>query len=347
MTGVNSVYRSDTRWLDGTEPALARALEQVLATDRVPGGVVTFGVAGGGQRTVSRGIVAPECGSAVPDEHTWYDLASITKMVATWPLVGRAVGTGLIDLDVPVRSYLPLPDSPGGILTCRQLLCHTSGLLAETRLYRYLGSDRPLAELICGEPLISPPGDRHRYIDRGFVLLGLLLAQVYGRRLDQLAEELWQELDMPSTRYAPVPRSRQVAPTAPRFTGAPRAWGVPHDPSAALLNGVAGHAGAFSTTADLARFATHLLDGPDWLADWFAESRRPHAPIEPGRIRGLAWITAHDGRVAYHHGFTGTSLFLTPGTGRYIAVCTNAVYHGHDHNRLAPLRETALSRIAE
>ncbi|MFD0348218.1 serine hydrolase [Kitasatospora aburaviensis] len=126
---------------------------------------------------------------------------------------------------------------------------------------------------------------------------------------------------------------------------------MPHDDNAALLGGVAGHAGVFTTPADLATFATHLLsshaiDGP--MGRWLACSMQRQAEIEPGLDRGLAWILADEGRVAYHHGFTGTSLYLAPTTGRYLAICTNAVYHHQDNRtRLAPLRTLALKAITD
>lgn len=256
-------------------------------------------------------------------------------------------------LDTPARDLLTgvSAEAPGGQVTVRQILSHTSGLRADTRLDQYRNRAEPLAELICAEDLIADPGAGHRYINRGFILLGLALTNYRGRRLDELAAVLWQHLGMTSTTYGPVPCSGQVAPTEQRLTGGPRLWGMPHDDNAALLGGVAGHAGVFTTPADLAAFATHLLSshssgGP--LGRWLTASMQPQAEIEPGLNRGLAWILADDDRVAYHHGFTGTSLYLAPTTGRYLAICTNAVYH-HQDNRtsLAPLRALALKTITD
>src|SRR5690606_19033295 len=102
--------------------------------------------------------------------------------IATWPLAGFAVRSGRLDLDAPVRTYLPdLPSGvalPGAVVTARQLLAHTSGLMRPTRLDRYRGSDRHLAELILAEPLDHPPGERHEYISRGYILLGLVLPKL-------------------------------------------------------------------------------------------------------------------------------------------------------------------------
>ncbi|MFD8599553.1 serine hydrolase domain-containing protein [Kitasatospora sp. NPDC059646] len=337
----------DADWSAEAAAVLGAGLAEAVDGGQFPGGVLTAGRAGADRTTVAHGLVAPECGDARPGPHTRYDLASLTKVLATWPLIGAAVRTGRLDLDAPLRAHRPELPSPGGDLTVRQLLAHTSGLLPQTGLARYEHSGRPLIEHLCAEPLVSPPGSRHRYIDRGFILLGLLLPALLGRPLHELAAELWHGLGLARTAYGPLPRDPQLAPTEQRLRDAPRTWGAPHDPSAALLGGVAGHAGAFSCAADLAAFAEHLLTGPGPLTDWFAESRRPCATVEPGLHRGLAWLVTADDAVAYHHGFTGTSLFLAPHTGRYVVLCTNAVYHGWDRARLAGLRTLALRTLAD
>jgi CubicO group peptidase (beta-lactamase class C family) len=332
-----------TPWTSTAAAALADALETAVHHRGVPGGVVLLGDSAGTGRLVhARGTVAPECGPAAPDEHTRYDLASLTKITSTWALTGRALTAGLLGLDEPIATRFPELPMPGGGLTVRQLLTHSSGLEPVTRLDRYLLTDRPLAELLCAAPLVSPPGREHRYIDRGFVLLGLLLAAAHRRPLEVLADEYWAETGMTETEFGPLRRSPRVAPTEQRLRGAPRTWGVPHDPNAALLGGVAGHAGVFSTAADLATFAEHLLAGDRWLA----ESLRPQIAIEPGRSRGLCWIVT-DAGVAYHHGYTGTSLYLSPATGRYLVLLTNAVYHGFSASRLSPLRDLALALLEQ
>ncbi|KJS57700.1 serine hydrolase domain-containing protein, partial [Streptomyces rubellomurinus] len=139
---------------------------------------------------LASGVVAPECGDARPGPDTVYDVASLTKVLATWPLVGASLLDGFT-LDTPIRELLPdIPaDAPGGRVTPRQILAHTSGLRADTRLDQYRGRTEPLAQLICGEPLIADPGAGHRYINRGFILLGLALAHYRCRRLDELAAE--------------------------------------------------------------------------------------------------------------------------------------------------------------
>lgn len=330
---------------------LQETLTEVVADGATPGGVIVCGTVDGQRQVLTAGVIAAEVGDAAPTETTVYDVASLTKVTATWPLVGQALAAGLLDLDAPVRDALPAVsgEARSGEVTIRQLLAHISGLRAATRLDHYRGADAPLHELLCREPLEDDALGRHRYINRGYILLGLALEHVHGRPLDVLAAELWQGLGLRSTAYGPVGRGPQVAPTERRIPGAPRIWGAAHDDNAALMGGVAGHAGVFSTPGDLAVYARELLAAyahGDGLGDWLRTSLVPQAAIEPGMDRGLSWILAAGGHVAYHHGFTGTSLYLAPDVGRYLVICTNAVYHGAARTRIAPLRTLAFKTIS-
>lgn len=324
---------------------LIEALDQAVTDGAAPGGVIALGTLGDTPRFLTAGRVADELGDTAPGPDTVYDIASLTKVVATWPLACRAFDAGALARTGPVRDFLPPIDgpAPSGEATIEQLLTHTAGLKASTRLDHYRGTQTPLHELLCREALDNEPGT-HRYINRGYILLGLALAHAHTRPLDELARALWDDLGMTTTTYGPVARTPQVAPTEQRIPGAPRIWGTAHDDNAALLGGVAGHAGVFSTARDLARYAEYLIDPASRLSGWLRASTLPFAPIEPGLDRGLSWIVA-PGNIAYHHGFTGTSLYLNPGAGRYLAILTNAVYHGEARRRIAPLRALALKTI--
>ncbi|MDK9499669.1 serine hydrolase [Streptomyces katrae] len=325
---------------------LAAALDQAVADGATPGGVIALGTLGDAPRFLTSGRIADELGDAAPGADTVYDIASLTKVVATWPLVCQAIDAELLTQAAPVREFLPPIDgpAPSGEATIEQLLTHTAGLRAATRLDHYRGTHQPLHELLCREPLEAEPPAEHRYVNRGYILLGLALAHTHRRPLDELARALWDDLGMTGTTYGPVARGPRVAPTDRRLPGAPRIWGQAHDDNAALLGGVAGHAGVFSTARDLARYAAHLIDPATRLHGWLRASALPFAPIEAGLDRGLSWICA-PGNVAYHHGFTGTSLYLAPTAGRYLAICTNAVYHGEARRRIAPLRALALKTV--
>ncbi|MGW7312687.1 serine hydrolase domain-containing protein [Streptomyces sp. NPDC054865] len=324
---------------------LGEALDQAVADGATPGGVIALGTLDEPPRFLKAGRIADELGDIAPGPDTAYDIASLTKVVATWPLVCQAFDAEVLARTAPVRDFLPAIDgpAPSGEATIEQLLTHTAGLKASTRLDHYRGADRPLHELLCREPLEAQPGT-HQYINRGYILLGLALAHAHGRPLDELGRVLWDDLGMSDTTYGPVARTPQVAPTEQRILGAPRTWGQAHDDNAALLGGVAGHAGVFSTARDLARYAEYLIAPAGRFHGWLRASMLPFAPIETGLDRGLSWICA-PGNVAYHHGFTGTSLYLNPGAGRYLTILTNAVYRGEARKKIAPLRALALKTI--
>ncbi len=310
----------------------------------LPGGTAVVGT-GSMWEFVAVGGLAEECegARAAPDVH--YDVASLTKVLATWPLVGRAVAEGLLDLDTPLSDHFPGGPYPGGAVTVRQILTHTSRLNPVTWLECYVGTGRDLAEAILSEPLDE---EGYRYIDRGFILLGLLLERVLGAPLDRLAAEMWADMGMSATAYGPLPRSPSVAPTERRIPGTAPTWGVVHDEAAALMGGVAGHAGVFSTAIDLGVFARELLHrysegGPaDSFAGYLRQSWTPGVFVERGYSRGLAWLVTDDG-VVFHNGYTGTSLVLHPETGRYVGLLTNAVHLGRRRTGLGDLRAAALA----
>ncbi|TDQ55166.1 serine hydrolase domain-containing protein [Actinorugispora endophytica] len=331
----------DGDWVAATGAELRGVLKVMVDAEWLPGGVAVVG-SGTMWEFVPVGRVGTECGEAVTAPDVRYDVASLTKIMATWILVGRAVGEGLLDLDAPMARYHPGGPYPGGAVTTRQILTHTSRLNPVTWLERYVGTEQPLAEAILSEELEEPG---YRYIDRGFILLGLLLERLYGRPLDRLAGEAWREAGMTATTYGPLPRTASVAPTERRIPGAAATWGVVHDESAALMGGVAGHAGVFSTATDLGVFARELLSrhmgehGANPFTSFVRQSWTPHEVVHEHYSRGLAWLVTDDGLV-YHNGFTGTSLYLHPRSGRYVGLLTNAVHYGRRRPGLFDLRAT-------
>lgn len=366
------------RWVPEAADAIRVALEDFVAAGGAPGAVAVLGERDQDDvrsETVAVGLLGAESGSAPATASTRYDVASVTKMLAVWPLTGIAVREHGLDPDSPVGRYLALPGPaerwPSAQVTTRQVLAHVSGLMRRTRLDLYRDRPGPVVERICAEPLERATGE-YRYLSRGYILLGLLLGQLFGQDLDQLAAELvWRPAGMTATTYGPVPRGSAVAPTERLFPDAPRMWGQAHDDAARLLGGVAGHAGVFSSGADLAAYAAWLLSPDCPLADWLTESLRPRVavvPTEPdaeggpvgtGLRRGLGWMLTDTG-VAYHDGFTGPSLYLRPevggngsdedssgghGGGRFLALCTNAVYAGRARPGLRKLRRAALDVV--
>ncbi len=269
---------------------------------------------------------------------TVFDLASLTKVVATLPCLLHLAGRGEVGLDEPVRRYLPAFTGAGkDQVTVRQLLTHTSGLPDQRRYYQYLRDAGEVRAAALAEPLAARPGTVLRYSDVGFIVLGELAAAVAGGRLDDLVQEVvCAPLSMQATRYLP-PRdwAGRIAATE-AVCGAAKV-GVVHDENAEALGGVAGHAGLFGTAADLARYAAAWAwDGSPWpgLRD---EALRCQTEGLGGRrglgwgLRGDKWDNMGDGWPASgagHTGFTGTSLSVDPGSGLWAVLLTNAVHFG-------------------
>ncbi|WP_067604139.1 serine hydrolase domain-containing protein [Nocardiopsis listeri] len=333
----------DGDWLTETGARIRGVLKVMVDADWLPGGAAVVGT-GGMWEFVAVGRIDDEHDTA-PDVS--YDVASLTKVMATWPLVGRAIAEGILDLNAPMSEYFDGEDLPGAWVTTRQILTHTSRLNQVTWLERYVGTDQDLAEAILSDPLEDPG---YLYVDRGFILLGLLLERLYGKGLDRLAADLWAGLGMRSTTFGPLPRSPGVAPTERRLVGTAPTWGVVHDEAAALMGGVAGHAGAFTTAIDLGAFAREMLRLHEIGAEgaipgsYVRESWTPQVDAGGRLSRGLGWLVTPEG-VVYHNGFTGTSLFMHPESGRYVGVLTNAVHYGRDRTGLVDLRGAARSAL--
>ncbi|MFY7067662.1 serine hydrolase domain-containing protein [Nocardiopsis changdeensis] len=336
-------------WADTALATMRGALDRMVGDRRTPGGIIAAGTVGTTPGYAVSGTVSPG-GTIAPEPSTLYDVASLTKVVATWPLFGDAASRALVDLDAPVSGYFPgFAEGEGGSVTPREILTHTSGLMPATRLDLYSGEARDVAEAILSEPLDSP--GRHRYINRGFILLGLLLARAEGRPLYDLLDEFAHRLGLAGFQYGPLPRGEHVAPTEQRLVGGYPVHGVVHDENAHTLGGVAGHAGVFASAGALAEFARLLLAAHDGkgglsaLSGYIGESWRPATRVNASTSRGLAWLLS-DGGLVYHHGFTGTSLYLDPNAGRYMVVLTNAIAYGRERLGLPELRRLAADQFA-
>lgn len=286
---------------------------------------------------------SPRSAQASPDSTVW-DLASLTKVVATTPAVMLLVDRGKVDLDAPVARYLPRFTGAGkDQVTVRMLLDHTSGEPA-WRPFSSLAPDRDSAiALLYTTPLARPPGASPVYSDLNAMLLGLLVARVTGTPLDAFADrEVFAPLAMRDTRFRP-PGSwrRRIAPTG-RFHGHPVA-GVVNDQNAERLGGVAGHAGLFSTGADLARYAQFWLRGGTLPSGAPLVSRATMArfliPAARSGNRLLGWERPDPTEYtpdpygsllsdsAYGHtGWTGTQIWIDPTRDLFVVLLTDRSY---------------------
>jgi CubicO group peptidase (beta-lactamase class C family) len=283
--------------------------------------------------------------SRVPDpDSTLWDIASITKVVATAASAMRLADGGTLDLDAPVRRYLPR--FSGGLknrVTVRMLLDHTSGLKSYVPIYKKAGRSRTrMVDLLYAQPLIRPPGDSAEYSDLNSMLLGLLVESVSGSALDRFADTaVFHPLGMTETRFRPPARlKRRIAP-AGIWRGQPVPGDV-NDQNAAAFGGVAGHAGVFSTGRDLARFAqVWLRDGMGPTRQWVRPATLRQFLTKGPRsgTRLLGWdspeLNGEEPSIygtlitqsAYGHtGFTGTELWIDPSHDLFLVFLTNRAF---------------------
>jgi uncharacterized protein YbbC (DUF1343 family)/CubicO group peptidase (beta-lactamase class C family) len=344
---------------------IAPLVEAAIARHELPGAVV---LVGRGDVIVYHQAFGQRAIRPSPEpmtEDTIFDLASLTKVVATTTSVMRLVEEGRIRLADPVAQFIPEFGRYGkGAITIRQLLTHTSGLRPDLELeVEFHGAEEAIRRA-SEEVLASPPGERFVYSDINFFLLGDIVRRVSGERLDRYAKaQIFDPLGMNETAFLPPESWRpRIAPTEacdplawPCSTGpaVPFLRGIVHDPTARRMDGVAGHAGLFSTAADLSRFCRMLVDGGRLgaarilSAATVARMSSPSTPAEMRAVRGLGWdidssYSSNRGELFPigsfgHTGFTGTSLWLDPGTKSYVVFLSNRV-HPDGKGDVTPLR---------
>jgi uncharacterized protein YbbC (DUF1343 family)/CubicO group peptidase (beta-lactamase class C family) len=269
---------------------------------------------------------------------TIFDLASLTKVVATTPSVMRLIQYGQVRLDEPVAHYIPDFGMNGkDAVTVRQLLTHYSGLRPDIDLKPpWVGRDAAF-RLAHEEKLQAPQGSIFIYSDTNFIVLGELVQRLSGMPLDQYAAvHVFQPLGMKHTRFLPPPewKSKIAETFAPDRKQILR--GVVHDPRADRMGGVAGHAGVFSTAGDLALYAQALISRKQILdGDIIEKMTTPQQPPNATEVRGLGWdidssFSSNRGSLLPvgsfgHTGYTGTSIWIDPYTNTYVILLTNSV----------------------
>ncbi len=315
-------------------------LKDAVKNGNAPGGVLLVGHNGMFvyRKAFGNRVVEPKPEPMTPD--TIFDLASLTKVIATTTCVMRLEQLGQIKLNDPVAKYIPdFAQNGKQEVTIRMLLTHYSGLPADLDLKQPWNGLEEGYSRVNAVALQSPPGSTFRYSDVGFVVLGELVQKVSGMPLDQYAQTyIFGPLGMTSTRFNPpqtwVPR---IAPTQRDEHTGQVVRGTVHDPTAHQMGGVAGNAGLFSNADDVAKFAQTLLDGgAPILSPLIVEKMTtPQQPANYPNVRGLGWdidspFSSNRGELLPvgsfgHTGFTGTSLWIDPTTNTYIILLTNAL----------------------
>jgi CubicO group peptidase (beta-lactamase class C family) len=283
--------------------------------------------------------------SRVPEaDSTLWDIASITKVVATASSAMRLVDQGKLDLDARVGRYLPR--FSGGLknqVTVRMLLDHTSGLKSYVPIYKRAGRSRSrMTSLLYAQPLVRPPGDSAAYSDLSAMLLGLVIESVSRTTLDRFADTaVFNPLGMEQTRFRPPARLKRRTVPSGIWRGQPVPGDV-NDQNAAAFGGVAGHAGVFSTGMDLARFAqVWLRDGMGPRGPWVSPATMRQFLTKGPRsgTRLLGWDSPEFNgeepsifgtlisKSAYGHtGFTGTELWIDPTHDLFLVFLTNRAF---------------------
>jgi len=318
-----------------------RLVTEALSQGKLPGCVVVIGRKSGVVYSGAFGSRALLPKKEPMTEDTIFDLASLTKPLATATALMVLADQGRVDLDERVSHYLPTFAARGkGGITLRQLLTHVSGLPSETPVGDYEHGRAEAIRRIAALSLKAAPGAKFAYSDIGFLILEEVIRHVTGTDLATFAaSSIFRPLGMNDTGFLPPDKDRaRVAPTEQRKG----AWmrGEVHDPRAFRLGGVAGNAGLFSTAQDLARYARMLLgsgalEGARILsARATAQMLAPHDL--PGGIRALGWDmqsaystnrgTSFSRRAVGHGGYTGTSLWIDPENDLFVIFLSNRLH---------------------
>ena len=319
--------------------ALDASTEKAIRDGLIPGAVLIVGHDGKivHRKAYGARALVPAREAATVD--TIYDVASLTKVVATTPAIMKLYEQGKIQLDDPVTAYLPEFQGGQSKITIRNLMTHFSGLRPDLDIEpAWSGYDTGIRKALVDKPT-GPPGERFVYSDINFELLGEIVRRVSGKPLDQFArEQIFEPVGMRDTMFRPpAALIARVAPTeVDAATGKP--WrGVVHDPTARYMGGVAGHAGVFSTADDLAHYAETMLSGRLFAPATVALFTSNAAPADQPILRGLGWdidsqYSSNRGELfprgaSYGHtGFTGPSIWIDPASRSFVVIMTNRVH---------------------
>jgi uncharacterized protein YbbC (DUF1343 family)/CubicO group peptidase (beta-lactamase class C family) len=337
-------------------------MNRAVAEGTIPGGVVLIGHNGSVVYRKAFGSRALEPARETMTIDTVFDLASLTKCIATTTAVMQLIEQGRVRLNDPVSAYIKdFARNGKQDITVRELFTHYSGLPPDLDLKQPWQGRETAFNMIMDARPEHPPGARFVYSDINFETLGLLVERISGEPLNEYAQKhIFAPLGMNDTRFLPpkewLPR---IAPTQYDENGV-MLRGVVHDPTARRMGGVAGHAGLFSTADDLARFAQALLDGtksgsPVLGKLAIEKMTTPQQPANASNLRGLGWdidspYATNRGDLLPvgsfgHTGFTGTSLWIDPVTNTYIIILTNAV-HPRGGKSVVALRTKIATAVA-
>jgi len=323
--------------------AIPPIVEEAIRAGQTPGAVVLIGQQGKTvfRRAFGRRAYAPQREAMTVD--TLFDIASLTKVVATTPALLQLMERGRLNLDDPVVKHWPRFRGYGKErITVRQLLTHYSGLRASLPIKKNWSDSDSALEKIASEKPLHPPDSQFLYSDMNFIILGELVRRISGKPFPEYCrDQVFHPLDMKNTLFLPPPSMHgRLAPTREDNLG------KVHDPVALRMGGFAGHAGVFSTADDLGLFAQAILGGgvsagQRILSPHTVETMvLPQSPVDKIPRRGLGWAihspSDSNGGPNWsgclppgsfgHKGYTGTMIWIDPVSQTYLIILTNRVY---------------------
>jgi len=362
LLGITLAYAQQMPGTDTYAP-VDQIINEAVNTGLIPGGVLVIGHNGQViyQKAYGSRALIPQREPMTTD--TIFDAASLTKVVATTPSIMKLFEAGKIRIDDPVTKYLPEFQGGKSDITVRLLMTHFSGMPPDLELVpRWSGYQTGIQRALNTKP-VAPPGARFIYSDINFILLGEIVRRLSGESLaDYAKQQIFIPLGMNETGFLPSPFLRQrIAPTEiDEDTGQPFR-GVVHDPTSRYMGGVAGHAGLFTTAADLAKYAEMMLglgtlNGRRVFQPMTVQKfTEPASPADQPILRALGWdmdspFSSNRGELypigSYGHtGFTGTSIWMDPTTNSFVIFLTNVV-HPKRGKSLSSLRSRIATAVA-
>ncbi|MGO9611766.1 MAG: exo-beta-N-acetylmuramidase NamZ domain-containing protein [Dissulfurispiraceae bacterium] len=325
---------------------IASIVNKAIRSGQIHGAVVVIGNEGKIVYRKAFGYRAVEPKKLPMKIDTVFDLASLTKVVATATAVMQLSESGKLNIQEPVTKYWPEFGSNGKQdITVLELLTHYSGIRPDLRMTEdWSGYDTAIRKIIAEKP-IRPPNTSFIYSDVNFIILGELVRRISGEPLDvYCANHIFRPLGMKDTLFNPPASLRnRIAPTQYLHgNGGKMLWGEVHDPTAYRMGGIAGDAGLFSTADDLAKFVRMLLAGGGVNKTIVLSPRTvemmsmPQGPSDKLPLRGLGWnvdspFSSNRGELPPvgsfgHTGFTGTSIQIDPITKTFVIILTNRVH---------------------
>lgn len=320
-------------------------LQKEVELNRIPGAVVHVSYQGKVvlQEAVGNRVVFPE--KAPMELNTVFDLASLTKVVATLPAILKLMDEGELRLDDSVSYFVPEFGHEGKeTITIRHLLTHTSGLPAHIPYYEENLNTQQIINRIYNQSLEYRPGDKVVYSDLGLIMLYKIVETITSESfVDFVAREIFTPLEMEETGFNPSFAKEQYAVT--EYSEKLKAYktGIVHDENTESMGGISGHAGLFAPVQDLAKYAQMIENngvyhGKQILSEAGLHLSRKNFTPFGEEYRGLGWILkgpTHSSCGDYfsdrsygHTGFTGTSIWFDPDIDLHVILLTNRVHFG-------------------